>query len=237
MYDVYPGSYGGSYGSDGSYGHGHGHGYGNSYGGTYGSGYGSGWNSMGGSYGSGSGSGGLYDDSDMDDYSSYTDFYATSSSSSPSSTASVTSSTDSQGSAGSQASGSSTRNQLLPAQQPTAEWAPNNFDGVVPQWALSSTGNQVNRSPFEPIGMDRNNFDLITGGDGTFTGTTNTDQSSNDRARERNVLAPAKQQQASTGAGQSGQQRLAANETRDTPRMPTSTTTPAPEFIMINRTT
>jgi hypothetical protein len=82
-------------------------------------------------------------------------------------------------------------------------------------------------------------FDLSTGGDQSAAGSAS---SSEGRSSERNILAPARadrkdaQLEVVSGLGHASSAAAAADALDNRPRVPTSTTTPAPEFVMINPT-
>ena len=185
--------------------------------------------SSGGGGGSGSGSGGgYYSDNYGDDYG--IDVYATSSSN-PSlarggglSEDSAAEAADSSSTRATVETGQSSRGQRGQGQLPSSVFDllnTVNRGAANGQWANTDDGRANS-------GWAANNgdlFDLVTGGDQSASGVSG----STDRASERHVLAP--RDPPSSGSRQSP----ALDSSR--PVVPTSTTTPAPEFVMINPTT
>lgn len=203
--------------------------------------YPSGYSSLG-----GSGGGGYYDDmSGDDDYSYGIDVYATSSN--PNQLTITNLQSD-----GSQAASSYTPTVAAVAsptrrdnRQPLDWGQQQQLDGISSvQDLLNPNGNSNRQWPGQSNVWSQQSqfgngagyaFDLITGG-----GSDQSTSGSSDRASERHVLLNGSSARASgasspTANGNNSRQLSAAHSSR--PSVPTSTTTPAPEFVMINPTT
>lgn len=199
--------------------------------------------------------GGYYNELDDDDYSSYgLDVYA-SSSSNPSLLASGGGSAEgsaetadgSSNRATIDASGQSARGDARGRRQGASQQPSSVFDLLNTvnrggQWPITDDGSQTDAWQQAAATANGDLFDLVTGGDQSSTGSSVTVTGSSDRASERHILAPARADRRDPLASSSAGSRQASGPgssssvegLNNRPSVPTSTTTPAPEFVMIN---
>lgn len=171
----------------------------------------------------GYGSYGQYDDISDDDYASYSDVYA---SMSPSSTSSSSASASSTAQVAAGSSNQPTLTKARPMKPVTTTTLDSNdqpgwssqqdggFEPGPPQWYLDQQRQGIS-SPFDLVVGSAGGGDQASGSSSLAPGSD-----SSNRASERNTLAP-------------GQLSSMNNH----PTVPTSTTTPSPEFVMLNPTT
>lgn len=192
--------------------------------------------SSGGTYGDssygGSAYGGTYDQSSTDDdFSSYMDVYTTSSSSATPTTSLTGQSDSSNGVERPNQSGSS-----------GSGWSVDQFNGGRvgragggdPQAQWSGFAGQQGGSPQMSFSGTSNvgNFDLITGGDSSGSPVNGR---ATDRQHQRTARAPGEQPSAVALAARHNRSS-ASSSSVGTPSVPSSTTTAAPEYVMINPT-
>lgn len=193
--------------------------------------------SSGGTYGDssygGSAYGGTYDQSSNDDdFSSYMDVYTTSSSSATPTTSITGQSDSSTGVERPNQSGSS-----------GSGWSVDQFNGGRvgraggggdPQTQWSGFAAQQGGNPQTSYSATNNlgSFDLVTGGDASGSPANGR---ATDRQRQRTVRAPGEQPSAVALAARHNRSS-AGSGALGTPSVPSSTTTAAPEYVMINPT-